>query len=385
MSNRSKKAQSLSPTRNRLSPDLIVAIHQSLVPPKCHVCFKDISDRNTQLYGHEGTKERRSTTNKRHFLSLLRKNNFVQFRQSCNSVGVSCPSFFDPDTHIFYDTEEEFATSKEQTVVEEAKQAAQEATRALEEAKRAEEKVNRLKFSERMSNTNVVSKPYLLKYNGETDEENGGEDFKVMNILYPEKNDGIFPIMANDVVVGKERMSCLSILLPLLDPRNLKSSHCSARLLEDFSGIVITQPTVPYFLIHSMHALHNLKKETCEQTKLQHDVVGTAIQEDMSRQTKTTVWKFPGQTRCSNEYFNDNVRAKTSTQYNLKPYSRFLYQQYTVFEGTLSEKTLKWHAPYVLFKVSVIGTVQNTHLKDNDTEDLLQTAFQGLSFHGQGH
>lgn len=366
--NSRRKVQSLSPPRNRLSTELLKALHLSLVPPHCYVPFSDIVNRDSSLYGHESTKERRATTNKRHQLTLLRKSRFDQFKESCQELGVDCPPFFDPEYNIFYSTEEEFVNSKKIVSEEEAKRLGEEATRAAVAAKRALDKAKRM------------SSHFMLT-NGTTGEETARERVVLnqLNLLYPEQNNGIFPIMANEVVVGTEKMSCLNIIVPLLDPRDLKKTHYSARLLQDYSGIIITQPTVPFFIYNSMKEMYDInKRDTCAQTKLQHDVVGTAICEDTSRQTKTTVWKFPPGMTCTNEYFNEDVRTKTATMYDLKTYSKFVYQTHVV-DIKLS-KTLKWYAPYLVWKLYVVNTVAKTGIKPVEEDDLLQNAFQGLSF-----
>lgn len=360
--NNRRKVQSLSPTRTpRLALDLIIAIHQSLVPPKCYLNFKDIADRQSHLFGYESTKERRSTSNKRHRLTLLRKNQFDQFKQSCEDLGVSCPPFFDPVHNIFFSTEEEFTKNKKIAAEVEAKRLTEEATRAAIEAKKAQDLAK------------IMSPPFLLT-NGATDEVYGG-GINVINLDMPEQNNGIFPILALEVVVGTEKMNCLNIIVPLVDPRDLKRTHYSAKLLPDYSGIIITEPTQPHFIYNSIKEMYNIKKkETCKQTHLTHAAVGTAIHENISRQTKKTVWKFPSGMKCTNEYFNEDFRLRNATMFDLKSYSRFVYQDHN-FEM----KLLKWYAPYLVFKLYVDGSVTKIESAPKEDDDLFRNAFEGMS------
>jgi hypothetical protein len=129
-----------------------------------------------------------------------------------------------------------------------------------------------------------------------------------LNVERPECNQGgVFPILSKGIKVDKAIVDKLTIYCPFLDLRDYKAKKFKAQLLRDMSGVVVTLPTIPTFLINNVTQLHALEGgEGCVATERSHKVVGVGIKGNDSAQYKQITYRFPKGMTCNNKRFNDN-------------------------------------------------------------------------------
>jgi hypothetical protein len=206
-----------------------------------------------------------------------------------------------------------------------------------------------------------------------------------MDYIHPERNHGFFAMRVHNVVVGDERMDAIVVITPLYDPRDAKEETLfKAMLLPNRSGIEITEPSLPYFMQHSIKAINDAEKHfvtsgqsPCEATALEFKTKVVETTGSDYRNTKTTVIRFPYNIRGSNDYLNDNADKKTkhAHKYDLFTHRRFIPQQIPLGK----KEQIAWCGSYVYWKIVINGTVQSTEVeKKVDSDEMFEKAWKSM-------
>jgi hypothetical protein len=151
---------------------------------------------------------------------------------------------------------------------------------------------------------------------------------------HPEKNEGIFPFKNDRIIYLGERITILSFVLPVVDPRDL--TNVTVTLLDNFKGFKLRQNVVPNSLIGDDERKSFILKKIDKQSKklVQHDkctiqdarnVIGASassfavfcnqMDENTSTRFAERTYKFPDGLKARPNFFgnsNSNVRIYLS-------------------------------------------------------------------------
>jgi hypothetical protein len=115
-------------------------------------------------------------------------------------------------------------------------------------------------------------------------------------------------LRAKNILIDKTQLiDALVIFKPIFDVRDAKGKNkIRASMLPDGDGIVVTEPTLPTFMMEMTNEMHALEGEDngCVPTYQAHRVAVTDIKKSAGRQTKEVVLRFPDGIRCKMEHFN---------------------------------------------------------------------------------
>jgi hypothetical protein len=80
----------------------------------------------------------------------------------------------------------------------------------------------------------------------------------MLSMDYPKRNpNGMMVFHANDMKVDKELIDCITIYKPLFNARDIKKTK--AMLHEDGGGILVTEPSVPTYMIKKVKEIHSVE------------------------------------------------------------------------------------------------------------------------------
>jgi hypothetical protein len=139
-----------------------------------------------------------------------------------------------------------------------------------------------------------------------------------LDFVHPENNQGMLVLKGSEILVGQEVVDAITIIRPLEDVEDFRQGRIKARLLADRTGIRISLPAAPAFLIEAkdINALYELDgRNACAATKRAHDIVATDIQADDERRVRHIVAYFPEGITCSNRLFNDGMHGNDLKTY----------------------------------------------------------------------
>jgi hypothetical protein len=124
-----------------------------------------------------------------------------------------------------------------------------------------------------------------------------------LDFVHPENNQGMLVLKGSEILVGQEVVDAITIIRPLEDVEDFRQGRIKARLLADRTGIRISLPAAPAFLIEAkdINALYELDgRNACAATKRAHDIVATDIQVDDEHQIRHIIAYFLEGITCSN-------------------------------------------------------------------------------------
>jgi hypothetical protein len=124
----------------------------------------------------------------------------------------------------------------------------------------------------------------------------GHEEEVELNFVYPaERNPpGVFAFMTPNVMLdSKEVVDVVLVYKCAVDARDAMA--IKAKMLEDGTGILVSQPSVPSFLIKDVKQMHELDKDEgfTESLMRDHLVTANAIDKRKERQTQQVEFRFP--------------------------------------------------------------------------------------------
>jgi hypothetical protein len=201
----------------------------------------------------------------------------------------------------------------------------------------------------------------------------------VLDLRHPENNHGeIFAIVGKEVQVGEkgneEIVDKMVIMLPIPDFHDYKEKKYKASLLSDRSGVIITKPTVPNFLIQAVPTIYKLEGEAaCSAMMRAHQIAAVSIQEMESKQTRQVVYKFPEGMTCNTRFFNDKEgELKLANTY------RMLRVIIRAKSGTKEE--VSQLCQMVRWEMAIDGQTRRLLTKKSDDEDdILDSAMHRMS------
>lgn len=179
-------------------------------------------------------------------------------------------------------------------------------------------------------------------------------------------------IVAKDVLKNHQLLDVVTIIMPLQDMRDAMKKKITASLLHDGSGMVITVPSVPSYLIHKVDALHGLEaaKNKCEKTGNAHKALANAIKTNPERSIKKIILKFPLGVKCKTEFFNHK------DLYKLKLNIRLLKDNVDMGSGTNIEVT----NCFIFWKLVVDQETRSVQEDTgNESDDDLNESIQRMS------
>jgi hypothetical protein len=174
-------------------------------------------------------------------------------------------------------------------------------------------------------------------------------------------------------------MDAYGIYRTFVDPRSAKDpENFQAEYTDDGSGVVITEPTVPYAVLHDTSHMMDIEKNyggICEKTKTEMEKLASAVLRDPSRQKKTTLIRFPHGVKVCNSFLNGEEVKMTGKGNKLKSNGRFLPYKMDVEDL----KTFNFMMPYVFWKAPIVGTVSLTNQKAAcHSDNLFADALKGV-------
>ncbi len=217
-------------------------------------------------------------------------------------------------------------------------------------------------------------------FNSYTIDEVDDDGTFTIDFDHPEKNQhGYFCIKPQRVVRGNERFDTIVIYKALYDPRDLNdTSNFQMELLPDRTGVIVTEPAVPYGFIHDVleiHAAEAKRKNQCDITRIEHQVQASSLLQNPTRLKTVRVIKFPSGVTCSADFSTNTNNKKASNKLQVDPNCRFLTHEMT---KPTSEK-VSFLTGYVFWKLTIDGSACPTDEKSGKPKDLLVDAFDGMS------
>jgi hypothetical protein len=175
---------------------------------------------------------------------------------------------------------------------------------------------------------------------------------------FPEKNKGFIIFRPKNIREGKYCMEAYCIYRFYQDLNDSKNSeYFQAQLVEDGSGVAITEPALPYCFLHGHQEMKKAEHKTgvCESTSVEIEKISAAVIADKSRHKKTTLIMFPKDVKCCNDLLNGGNVKMSGNGNKLKTYGRFL-----PYKMDIGDKNANCIAPYVYWKLPIVDTVNLT-------------------------
>jgi hypothetical protein len=210
-------------------------------------------------------------------------------------------------------------------------------------------------------------------------------DTFTLNFECLEQNkNGFMCLRPQSIAVLDERVDCFVVYKALSDPRLLlESENFDAKLLSDFSGMVIKEPSIPTCFTSDVDEMEDAESQylsgNCERVFEEHRMKLHDYLQDKSRKHRYTVIKFPYGMKGSNLYFNktaDGGRRKDN-RLNLDTNPRFMHQNYS--DGKEGGLSFDYVTTYCYWKVAIEGTERTTNEKKGaSVDDLFAEALRGM-------
>jgi hypothetical protein len=111
----------------------------------------------------------------------------------------------------------------------------------------------------------------------------------------------------NVILESKEVVDVVSVYRCAVDARDAAS--IKAEMLEDGTGILVSQPSVPTFLIKDVKQMHGLEKNEgfTESLMRDHLITANAIEKRKERQTQQVEFRFPPGITCNTKHFGNKA------------------------------------------------------------------------------
>lgn len=188
-----------------------------------------------------------------------------------------------------------------------------------------------------------------------------------LNFDFPEQNrSGVMAFKVAEIPVGKVRLNALFIYKPLFDCQD----NVNASLLEDGTGIVVTEPTIPSYMVDQHEKMHTLEsQESPSELYLAafhaHTVLVALLRKENKRTTKKSILRFPDNIKCTLEHFNVRDGQKLENKFRLLPDLDAIENE-TTFNN------------YVVWILAVENTIQSLDLVGKDSKADISNAINRL-------
>jgi predicted RNA-binding protein with TRAM domain len=185
-----------------------------------------------------------------------------------------------------------------------------------------------------------------------------------LNIDEPWKNPfGILTIKGTKVVEENTVMDKLTIMKPIFDINDFEKNVFQGTLLEDGSGIIITEPTIPGYMWDNVNEIQKLidadSTGVCEPSLLTFKTIRTDLKKHRELQTTQNTYLFPDGVTCNNEFFNKQTRR--SSQLDLDT-EMFVHGQ-KIGESEDGEAIIQY-CSFIVFKLGIDGAGKQTEEAD---------------------
>ncbi len=124
------------------------------------------------------------------------------------------------------------------------------------------------------------------------------DDEFTLDVQFPENNkNGMSSFMTLNVVAGNNVVNYLVIVKPVFDISDTSGRNkISASLLQDGSGIVISEPKIPCFCLNEASSIFSTEDDTNFSRAIYqtHLTTAAAVNTSPSRLMKNTLCFFPG-------------------------------------------------------------------------------------------
>ena len=132
-----------------------------------------------------------------------------------------------------------------------------------------------------------------------------------MDTSNPEQNSGgIWAYLATDVVPkdSKQAYNVIVVVKPIADFDDYEKGRYSATLVADGSGIIITEPTAPGFIVQDLKKLYTReerdKDPVFSRIHFGHNTAAIAVKGNIARRLKKVRYNFPENKKCKMGVFN---------------------------------------------------------------------------------
>ena len=205
----------------------------------------------------------------------------------------------------------------------------------------------------------------------------GHEEEYELNFQYPERNPpGLFAFMTPNVMLeSKEMVDVVSVYKCMVDARDLLVT--TAEMLEDGTGILVSQPSLPSFLIKEVKQIHESEKKEffCESLMRDHLVMANAIDKRKERQPQEVELKFPPGITCNTKHFK-NKAADNRLKNNMRLCKTTVIPGATKTDAPDQTQEI----PYILWRMTV--DKEDRHVEfaaDSDSDDDLIAMYKRTS------
>lgn len=187
------------------------------------------------------------------------------------------------------------------------------------------------------------------------------------------------------IPILEERVDAFVIYKSLANPKMLlEPGNYEAKILPDFSGVLIKEPAVDIMFTDNILKLEAAEEEyvggNCDRVFEELRVKIADFNHDDNRKFRFTVIKFPPGMKGTNDYFNKSRGNRKEKKLNLDTNPRFINDNYD--DGVPAEKggiKFDFVSSYVYWKIAIDGTQRSTNEKEGKSlDDLFLEATRGL-------
>jgi hypothetical protein len=190
------------------------------------------------------------------------------------------------------------------------------------------------------------------------------QDF-TLDFEHPERNpNGMFAFTTPNVDVPNsttdEVVHVATVYKAVTDMRDM--GEFGATLLEDGSGFILMEPSVPRFILEP-EDLHDLEgEELCVEVMKSHQLNFTAIDKRKNRQSKQGTFHFPHDIQCTRAHFGNHPNGTLQNQFRVLTVA--------VQAGKTQD------IPFIFWKITIDQEARHTR---NHKVDPLAEAYERMS------
>jgi hypothetical protein len=164
---------------------------------------------------------------------------------------------------------------------------------------------------------------------------------------------------------SKEVVDVVLVYKCAVDARD--AMDIKAEMLEDGTGILVSQPSVPSFLIKDVKQMHEYdKKEGFAESLMQdHLVTANAIDKRKERQTQQVEYRFPAGITCNTKHFK-NKPADNRLRNNKRLCTVTVIPGATKADDPIQEQDI----PFILWRMTVDKEDRHVEQDSDSDEDL---------------
>jgi hypothetical protein len=339
-STRSAPRSNLTRTSTRsLAEDSEIALLRVLATPQRFLSFSHICEDNQSVFGAKGSDLRRRVQNRRNFLKGRESNEFIRILKA-RALHDLAEDYRLQLIQVDKDSSEE---DEDSSTKEKKPNESNMARRELLPGRLRKYIVCCFQFCSLDDHS-----PPPTTADSSSPSAQGAELH--LNLQQPHCNQGgIYPVLSNEVKVGDELVSKMTLYLPFCDLRDYNGGRFRAVLLRDCTGVEVTMPTVPRFLYENADTVQSSEANGDERTKEAHQVQAVSLLGNEVGQVKKVIYRFSGESMtCNNKTFNDEATG----DFNLVPKPRVL----NAVTGKRADGTeIKQLFPYVFWEMAIDG------------------------------